>query len=83
MLLTGYFSYRLRRCSIPAFAFYSGEYGIQYLSPQFGEDVICPCGFPYSNISRSFIVFCPLITPPAFSSSFLVLCQWVDQTEGI
>ncbi|CAD6340787.1 unnamed protein product, partial [Miscanthus lutarioriparius] len=43
----------LWRCSIPAFAFYSGEYGIQYLSPQFGEDVICPCGFPYSNISSA------------------------------
>lgn len=73
MLLTCYFSYRLRRSSIPAFAVYSGEYGIQYLSPQFGEDVICHCGFTYSNISRSFIVFWPLIIPPAFSSSFLVL----------
>ena len=37
---------------IPAFAVYSGEYGIQYLTPQFGEDVICPCCFPYINFSR-------------------------------
>jgi len=29
--------YRLWRSTIPALAVYSGEYGIQYLTPQFGE----------------------------------------------
>ncbi|RLN29150.1 uncharacterized protein C2845_PM05G16630 [Panicum miliaceum] len=43
---------RLWRSAIPAFAVYSGEYGIQHLTPQFGEDVICPCCFPHINFSR-------------------------------
>ena len=51
LLLTCYCFYRLWRSTIPAFAVYSGEYGIQYLT-QFGEDVICPCCFPYINFSR-------------------------------
>lgn len=72
LLLTCYYCYRLWRSTVPAFAVYSGEYGIQYLTPQSGEEVICPCCFPYINFSR-FLLLAHCLYPPQFFIVIYVL----------
>lgn len=79
---TCYCFYRLWRSAIPAFAIYSGEYGIQYCTPKFGEDVICPCCFTDINFSRFLSPFYDTLPfPSKFSLSFVLvpLCCTPDQ----